>query len=127
MAEFEEALVNGVIAELEADPGIEAAPVGTAPLNGGGDTIQGVHYGPGSSPMHSGVGAVGAMHGGSGTRPLSAGFNVGGDAAAARPTKLELQAERRATEASLRGFSIGYVEPAGHVAGIEHLHERTEK
>ena len=49
------------------------------------------------------------------------------DAAPARPTKLELQAARLATAASLRAFAVGYVAPAGYVAGIEHLKGRKIK
>lgn len=127
MAEFEEALVNGVIADLEGDPGGEAVSAGTVPMHGGGDTAEGTNYSQYATPMHGSGGEFQMQHGGTGTTPMNVGFNVGGDAAAARPTKLELQAERRATEASLRAFSIGHIPPTGHVAGIEHLHERTEK
>ena len=82
--------------------------------------------------MHSGVGAVGSMHGGSGTRPLGAGYNVVGgpgseDTAPVRPTKQELEIARRATAMSLKAFAVGYVAPAGTIAGVGLLNERTKK
>ena len=130
MAQIEKIVVQKVIAKIdEAETGSTPAGAATVPMNGAGDTVQGIHYGPGSAPMLGGSGGFSSMHGGSGTTPLSAGYNVVGgpdteDAAPARPSKLELQDASRATAASLKAFGAGYVEPAGTVAGIGRLNER---
>lgn len=123
MGENEQMITDALIGEMDAaDTG--SAPTGTAPMHGGSETVLGTNYGPGSAPLHGG-GEFGSLHGGTGTRQLSAGFNVNSPdsyAAPARPTKLELQAARRATAASLRAFGTGYVEPAGGVSGLDTSH-----
>ena len=109
-----------VVIDDEATP----ASTRTAPWHGGGETVMGTNYGPGTTPLNGG-GEFGLMHGGTGTRPLDAGFSVTGsdpDEAPTRPSKMDLQAARRATAASLRAFATGHVEPIGSVAGVDMSH-----
>ena len=125
----ERPVVDEVVGELEAADGAKA-PADTVSIHGGSGTIVGTHYAPGTILLGGGAGAFGDLNGGTDTRPLSAGFSVGSlelDEPRVRPSKMEIQAERRRTEESLRAFVTGTVEPVGRVPGIEHLQKRTSE
>ena len=133
MAEIEQAIVDGVIDELEASEA-PASPQDTTTLHGGPGTSAGLNYSPEASASG---GAFVGQHEGVGTRPLAGDYVVptGGaedvdteqeraDAFAAVVAQVRI--DRAAAEESFRRFCKGPVEPTGYVSGLEHLQERTK-
>ena len=76
--EIEIDVAEAIAGEIDAaDDATAAAPAGFSPLHGTGETVDSIHYAPGTQPMAAGLSVQ--QHGGAGTRPIDAGFNVAAD------------------------------------------------
>ena len=131
MGEFENAIADGVVAEMDASEA-PVAPTGGADVHGGAGTST-MHYGPGTSQTG---GHVAPLNGGSGT---TAGVpfmdpGAGADEATTQDRERDLSAviaqvkiDRAAADASFRLFSRGPRQESGHVAGLDRLKANLER
>ena len=131
MGEFENAIADGVVAEMDASEA-PAAPTGGADVHGGAGTSS-MHYGPGTSQTG---GHVTPLNGGSGTTAgvpfMDPGANA--DEAATQDRERDLLAviaqvkiDRAASDASFRAFCRGPRQESGHVPGLSQLKSKLER
>ena len=137
MSEIEDAIADGVVADLDAS---EAPPASTGKSS--------VHAGPGTSSMHYAPGTsqtgglVAPLNGGSGTSPELDYIIPGGaedtedaedaDAREEREKKLveaiaQARIDHAAADRSFRAFCKGGRPKSGYVAGLEHLQAKLER
>ena len=133
MAKIEDAIADGVVADLDAGE-VPAAHHGTFAPGGG----------PGTSPMHYGGpgtsqtgGHVSDLNGGPGTTPGVPYTIPGGgaeDAVVAQDREKDFAAvvaqtkiARAAASASFRAFCKGPVQGTGHVAGVQNIQAEHER
>ena len=134
MGEFENAIADGVVAEMGAGEA-PVAPTGGADVHGGPGTVATLNYDRNAGPG----GAVVGMHeAGAATRPLEGFHGAPADddegpdtmeareAAYAKAVK-EKRLSEAASQESLRRFRSDPVITHERVEGLEHLLKRTER
>ena len=136
MSEFEDAIVDGVVAEMDASEA-PAAPASESDVHAGAGTST-MHYGPGTSQTG---GHVAPLNGGSGTTPGVLFMDPGADADEADVDEATTQArerhlsavvaqaklDRAAADESFRAFCRGPRQETRHIAGLEELKAKLER
>ena len=137
MSEIEDAIADGVVADLDASEAPPAHQTSFTP--GGGPGTSSMHYGPGTSQTG---GLVADLNGGSGTSPELDYMIPGGavdteapeaaDAREEREKKLveaiaQAKLDHAAADASFRAFCKGGRPESGHVAGLAQLQAKLER
>ena len=108
MAELENTISDGVLGELgKGDEATAQTSAAFVPVNGTGETVDSVHYGPGTAPF----GGTSGIHGGDGTAPLGAGWELPDNSESLARARAEVKASQAATALSLRQFARGSVAP----------------